>query len=515
MNVPQRLRTATSVCVVATAVMAAGVFPSIRGAAQETLPVPVGPPVTSVEGEPPSTGVPTTLPPTLPPVIAAVATTTTVAGATATTVAGAAPTTVAVVAGQPSTTAPVSGGPVLAGDATTTIAAQPSTTVSKGPTTTIKQPARSVAELREQVSKSLALAGGKVSALVVVDGVGRVIDIESATPRPPASTLKVLTGGSALLTLGADHRFVTQLRAVGPVDGVGTLTGDLVLVGGGDPTLSTGDLSALAQQVQAAGIVTVSGRLLVDDGRYDQPSSASGWKPSFLGGEVGWVSAFMVDRNRSAASDPSLSNGERLRTALLNRKVKVVGGVARGAAKGDGRVVASKTSAPLADVVTHMMKKSDNTEAEAMLREIGVSSGAGTAAGGIGVIARQMDRFGLTRPVQFDGSGLSSLNRVSADTMVGWLTQMNASKSAAVFRASLPVACLDGTLKGRLCSTAAARTVQAKTGYIDGVITLAGYGTTASGRRVTFAIFGSQVRSTANARAAIDRAVAEVSASLI
>jgi D-alanyl-D-alanine carboxypeptidase/D-alanyl-D-alanine-endopeptidase (penicillin-binding protein 4) len=372
--------------------------------------------------------------------------------------------------------------------------------------------------LRERAKAILAPIPGSFSALVVVDGVGRVVEIDAGVARPPASALKVLTGGAALLALGAEHRFVTSVRALGNQSPAGVLDGDLVLVGGGDPTLTTSDLATLAKQVAAAGIVSVSGRLVVDDGRFEQMTPPVGWKPSFVPGEVGRVTAFIVDRNQRLDPDPSLANLQRLRAALSAKGVTVAGVAVRStadAAATAGRVVAVRSSAPLGDIVTHMMKRSDNTEAEVLLREIGAVLGSGSSSLGIDGVGRQLDRFGVTRPAMFDGSGLSSSNRVTTETLVGWLTAVASTKQSAAFRASLPVACVDGTLKGRMCRTSAAGNVRAKTGYINNVVTLAGYATTASGRNITFAVLGSNLRSTSAGRAAIDRLMVELTSSLV
>ncbi len=80
----------------------------------------------------------------------------------------------------------------------------------------------------------------------------------------PASVAKVPTALYALDTLGADFQFRTRLIATGPVDG-GVLHGDLVLVGGGDPTLDSADLDDLVEALKAAGIDRVAGRFLYDD----------------------------------------------------------------------------------------------------------------------------------------------------------------------------------------------------------------------------------------------------------
>jgi D-alanyl-D-alanine carboxypeptidase/D-alanyl-D-alanine-endopeptidase (penicillin-binding protein 4) len=77
-------------------------------------------------------------------------------------------------------------------------------------------------------------------------------------------------------------------------------------------------------------------------------------------------------------------------------------------------------------------------------------------------------------------------------------------------RYSLPLACGDGTLQQRFCATPAAVKVFAKTGSLDGVSTLAGYTTTASGRAVAFSFELAGCASTAACRDAIDRAVISI-----
>src|SRR5204863_363932 len=82
----------------------------------------------------------------------------------------------------------------------------------------------------------------------------------------PASTQKIFTAGTALIRLGSDYRLSTEVRASGHI-AHGTLHGDLVLVGGGDPTLQRADLDALAERLAAGGISRVTGGIDVDDSR--------------------------------------------------------------------------------------------------------------------------------------------------------------------------------------------------------------------------------------------------------
>ncbi|MFE1318587.1 D-alanyl-D-alanine carboxypeptidase/D-alanyl-D-alanine-endopeptidase [Kitasatospora phosalacinea] len=92
----------------------------------------------------------------------------------------------------------------------------------------------------------------------------------------PASTLKTVTSAAALDLLGADYRFTTEVRSTGNRYG-GTVVGDLVLRGGGDPTLLATDLDDLAAQVAASGVTTVTGRVLADGSRYDSTPLGPGW----------------------------------------------------------------------------------------------------------------------------------------------------------------------------------------------------------------------------------------------
>jgi D-alanyl-D-alanine carboxypeptidase/D-alanyl-D-alanine-endopeptidase (penicillin-binding protein 4) len=101
----------------------------------------------------------------------------------------------------------------------------------------------------------------------------------------PASNQKLLSTSAAILRLGPDYHFVTELRgpAAGP-DANGVLDGDLVLPGHGDPTLSDrfwpdaqAPLRALADSLLAAGVHTVRGRLVVDVSRWDSATVRTTW----------------------------------------------------------------------------------------------------------------------------------------------------------------------------------------------------------------------------------------------
>lgn len=132
--------------------------------------------------------------------------------------------------------------------------------------------------------------GGDMAFAVVDLRSGNLLEGQGGnTPLPPASVAKALTALYALDALGGNYQFRTRLVATGPVSD-GVLRGDLVLAGGGDPTLETDHLAAMAADLARAGVRQVTGRFLVWGGAIpftpeianDQPVQA-GYNPSVSG----------------------------------------------------------------------------------------------------------------------------------------------------------------------------------------------------------------------------------------
>ncbi|MEM9394863.1 MAG: D-alanyl-D-alanine carboxypeptidase/D-alanyl-D-alanine-endopeptidase [Pseudomonadota bacterium] len=99
---------------------------------------------------------------------------------------------------------------------------------------------------------------------------------------PPASTTKALTALYALRTLGAGHRYQTRLLGTGPIED-GVLKGDLVLTGGGDPTLDTTGLAELATALSDAGVRAVAGAFYYDGSHLPALPSIDPGQPDHLG----------------------------------------------------------------------------------------------------------------------------------------------------------------------------------------------------------------------------------------
>ena len=128
-----------------------------------------------------------------------------------------------------------------------------------------------------------AKLGGTLGYVVADLATGRVLEgLNTDLAQPPASVAKAMTTLFALEKLGVTHRFSTQVLATGPVNG-GQVEGDLVLVGSGDPTLSTDNLGDMAVLLAAAGVRGISGRYLVYAGDLPAIPEISTDQPDYVG----------------------------------------------------------------------------------------------------------------------------------------------------------------------------------------------------------------------------------------
>lgn len=124
---------------------------------------------------------------------------------------------------------------------------------------------------------------GDVVCAVAEAGTGRVLeDLGGDEGLPPASVAKALTALYALDVLGAGHRFTTKVLATGPLVG-GVLQGDLILAGGGDPTLDSTNLAALVDRLKEQGVQRVTGRFLVWEDALPYVASIDPGQPDHLG----------------------------------------------------------------------------------------------------------------------------------------------------------------------------------------------------------------------------------------
>jgi D-alanyl-D-alanine carboxypeptidase/D-alanyl-D-alanine-endopeptidase (penicillin-binding protein 4) len=124
---------------------------------------------------------------------------------------------------------------------------------------------------------------GRVGFAVTDTATGRMLEEgDGAAALPPASVTKAVTALYALEGLGATHRFETRLIATGPLQG-GVLRGDLVLAGGGDPSLDTDALAGLAAALKRSGLREVRGRFLVWGGAVPFKPAIDAGQPEYAG----------------------------------------------------------------------------------------------------------------------------------------------------------------------------------------------------------------------------------------
>jgi D-alanyl-D-alanine carboxypeptidase/D-alanyl-D-alanine-endopeptidase (penicillin-binding protein 4) len=325
---------------------------------------------------------------------------------------------------------------------------------------------------------SLAASG---AAVVDLETGASVYSRNAALSLLPASNEKLAVTYAALTALGPAFTIETTVLGLGQQSGA-TWSGDLVLKGYGDPSLSVADLRTLARQVRAEGISRVTGRVLGDESWFDARRTAPGWKAAFYIQESPPLSALIVDRGRVGrytSADPALAAAQLFRAALVRAGVRVRGAAAHGTADDTAVPLAAADSPPLTRLVRWMCQESDNFVAEMLLKQIGAVQGTrGTTAVGVGIVTGLLVQAGVpmdgVRVV--DGSGLSLLDRMTANALVGLLAAMwNDPGIRPELLAALPIAGRTGTLDDRMRRGAATGVVRAKTGTTSNASALSGF----------------------------------------
>ena len=377
--------------------------------------------------------------------------------------------------------------------------------------------------------------GARVNALVVDAATGTSLYASGAGQEAiPASTTKLFTAAAALKALGPERRFDTKIVGTAPVAN-GVLDGDLVVVGGGDPTLTNdatpesypapATLASLARRVRKAGVRKVTGDLVVDASVFDGPGLAPGWKPTYVTeGSVAPIRGFLVDGGRVRIDDdernsqPDLAGAVKLRAYLRKAGIKIGDGLRRGNAPQDATDIATVSSPPVAALVERMLLRSDNELAESLARHVAIERGLPNDFAGVAqAVPATVRELGVQAPTLYDGSGLSRLNRVTPDQLVALVAAATRDDRYSALVTGLPVAAFSGTLATRY-DTAPSRTaagrVRAKTGSLDNVATLAGIVETRSGRVLVFAFTADRLptRFVGAAARALDAAAAALAA---
>jgi D-alanyl-D-alanine carboxypeptidase/D-alanyl-D-alanine-endopeptidase (penicillin-binding protein 4) len=156
--------------------------------------------------------------------------------------------------------------------------------------------------------------------------------------------------------------------------------------------------------------------------------------------------------------------------------------------------LASYESKPLLQDIRVINKVSQNLHAEILLRLLGRERGnAGTVEGGLEVLRGFLTKAGVSSDeyVFYDGSGLSRQNLVTPHAIVQLLRYCSTQPWGADYKATFPVAGVDGSLTERFTSPRLRNHIMAKTGSLGGVKALSGYAITNTGQVVAFSILSN------------------------
>jgi D-alanyl-D-alanine carboxypeptidase/D-alanyl-D-alanine-endopeptidase (penicillin-binding protein 4) len=230
--------------------------------------------------------------------------------------------------------------------------------------------------------------------------------------------------------------------------------------------------------------------------------------------------------------DPAHFAAWRLRALLEARGVRVTGGVdvrhrplapaddpahrggAPAARPPEPEPLARLTPPPLAEDLTHTNKVSQNLHAELFLRRVGRVQGSGSIEDGVAAIAAMMRSAGAARTGWdlSDGSGMSSYNRVSPRAVAALLRWAETQSWGAAWRATFPVAGVDGTLARRFRGTPLEGRLSAKTGTLNATNAVSGYLVAHSGRTLIFSFYANDVPADAGATRYMDEALVLIAA---
>ena len=422
------------------------------------------------------------------------------------------------------------------------------------------------------------VSGAHWSVLVQTQGSSRrtLFARNPATLLIPASNNKIFTTAAALKKLGAQYRIRTTVYGSGSSPNLATLR----IVGHGDPSLTTTQLEAIAQQLSQRGIRQVT-QLIGDDTyfrgaltnsfwdaedagqayaapinglilnqniigltafpqrvgqslqvEWDDPTDASDWKLNNQGVTVSASGGEFLDVDRAGSTirvtgqlrtgseseligvaipNPGNYLVKKFRDTLSRNNIAVTNStlVKFTPVRANEVELAVVESPPLSSLLFETNQESNNTYAEVLLKTLGQqqnpTSQNMTESGTIAIksilsdLGVNPDRYRMV-----DGSGLADRNRASAEAFVETLQAMTQIPEADVFRRSLAVSGVSGTLKKRFRNTPAQGIVSAKTGMITGAVALSGYVTPPNHPPLVFSVIANSDASAGTVRSSID-----------
>ena len=209
-------------------------------------------------------------------------------------------------------------------------------------------------------------------------------------------------------------------------------------------------------------------------------------------------------------AEPDIWSGTNLVYFLEQRDIVVEGKVVAGKVPEKAELMATYESKDLSQILADMNKFSNNFVAEMLVKGIAAQEKKSDASlkQGVEIIREELAKIGISRDEIsiFNPSGLTRENSLSAGSLNKVLTEVKKDFSIyPIFLNGLPIAGVDGTLKKRMKDSLAEGWVRAKTGHLDGVVSLAGFAGRRDGTVLTFTFLYNGPREESTVREAFDQ----------
>ena len=389
----------------------------------------------------------------------------------------------------------------------------------------------------------------------ITDTVGKkLFSLNENASLIPASNQKLLTGACGLLLFGPDYRFKTRFYKKGSLEN-GILRGNLVIRGNGGIEFTAryiddfdkkkeilcNQLDEFASRIKSAGIIRIEGNVVVDgsawgDLKYNThypaagsvtfnentveiqvantkitaipepllhfellPVGKTGHQENIL--ETGKPTDRILINTDTDSTDywriNTISAEDYYRKnivhALEQRGIPITGNDSNSEAREE--LLFELEGIPVSEYVRRMFTDSDNVRAELLFLNLGYSlRGKANYDNGAAACKALLKKNGILPDSGSiaDGSGLSPDNRISAKSLTGLLRFMNTNKNREVFRNSLAVSGVSGTIKDKITAQELTGRIHAKSGTLDDALTLSGFAGPDKGGAV-FSFLANQV----------------------
>ena len=362
--------------------------------------------------------------------------------------------------------------------------------LTAAPATAVLSPA-SIPAAFEELLQQRSLSN---PAMILIDGTtGEVIyEKNSFSQRKPASVMKIFSGAVAIKYLDMQSRFTTNIS-------LGVEEKTLVIQGSYDPWISLNH--TVGRKMNRASLPYLAFNTLTA-AKKSNKGSLKGMTVLYSGlysQDVSNLKAFWAKRGfkpvmKAVSSDETLLNANEL--------------------------IVGDQSPEVFEILDYMMLWSENNLAERLARLSARAAGNSFNDRGVAqVFESLLVEYGIdpSKLVTKDASGLSKENRVTASMLGQLLYHLRKDPKYGLLYESLPVGGVSGTLRSRFLTTApsAVGLVRAKTGTLNGTVTLAGY-VESTDREYVFVTLADDISrgsaASAKARAAIDRLLGRIAA---